>query len=269
MKSLRLHKKRAGAKLGQHLLTNAGIARAVALAAGIAPNDRVLEIGPGKGMLTKELLLLGARVTAVEKDSTMVQILKEQFGEAIHSGALTLIEGDAREYTPDTVFPREAYKVAANIPYYITGELLRTALSAHNKPTTLAFLIQKEVAERIARSRKESILSISVKAYGIPKYIKTVSRGSFNPPPSVDSAILAVQEISGKKFETISEKLFFSIVKAGFAQRRKTLLGNLKRAFPKSNVESLFERCDLDKKIRAEDVAVGEWLRLTESMQNA
>lgn len=258
-------RKARGAKLGQHLLTNSGIAHAVAKAADIEVGDRVLEIGPGKGMLTKELLVLGATVVAVEKDPAMVTVLHEKFAEEIHNRQLMLHEGDARELTPDKLFPKGAYKVAANIPYYITGELIRQCLTAKNKPTALAFLVQKEVAERIARSKKESILSLSVKAYGTPRYVKTVSKGSFNPPPSVDSAILAVQHISSKHFRDVSEEKFFAVVKAGFAQKRKTLSGNLKKTFGESVTEAL-TLSNIPEKARAEDIALQEWLVLAKKL---
>ncbi|MBP6945729.1 MAG: ribosomal RNA small subunit methyltransferase A [Candidatus Pacebacteria bacterium] len=262
MKSPRSPKVRRGAKLGQHLLTNVGIARAVAVAANVTHGDRVLEIGPGKGMLTKEILSLGGIVTAVEKDPAMVSVLKEKFTDELSSGLLTLIEGDARDYTPDKVFPKGAYKIAANIPYYITGELIRSCLTAKNKPVSLALLVQKEVAERIARSKKESILSLSVKAYGTPKYIKTVSRGSFNPSPSVDSAILAVYDISNKNLKKIEEEDFFRIVKAGFAQKRKTLAGNLRKILGVNSGEAL-ERVGIPGKARAEDITLDQWFALT------
>ncbi|MFA5877040.1 MAG: 16S rRNA (adenine(1518)-N(6)/adenine(1519)-N(6))-dimethyltransferase RsmA [Candidatus Paceibacterota bacterium] len=260
---MKTHNKKArGAKLGQHLLTNVGIARAVAVSAGVTRGDKVLEIGPGKGMLTKEILLLGGTVTAVEKDPAMVLVLKEKFTDEIKSGSLTLIEGDARDYTPDKVFPKGTYKIAANIPYYITGELIRSCLTAKNKPVSLALLVQKEVAERIARGKKESILSLSVKVYGTPKYVKTVSRGSFNPPPSVDSAILGVYDISNKNFKKIAEEDLFRIVKAGFAQKRKTLAGNLKRALGINAVEAL-DAVGISEKARAEDLTLDQWLALT------
>lgn len=258
-------RKKGGAKLGQHLLTNAGIARAVAEAADVVEGDRVYEIGPGKGMLTKELLSLGAYVTAVEKDPEMVSVLKEVFSAEIAEGRLVLIEGDAREWTPDRVFPEGAYRVAANIPYYITGELIRTALSANNQPLSVSLLVQKEVAERIARSKKESILSLSVKAYGAPRYVKTVSKGSFNPPPKVDSAILSISGISRDAFGKASEEIFFKTVKAGFAQKRKTLSGNLKRAFGERAVEALTE-AGVDEKARAEDIPPATWLVLAEKL---
>lgn len=250
-----------GARLGQHLLTNPHVAEAVADAAGVRPGENVLEIGPGKGMLTKALLQRDARVTAVEKDPAMVATLKEIFAEEIAQKRLTLIEGDARTETPEKLFPKGEYKVAANIPYYITGELIRSCLTAKHQPEALAFLVQKEVAERIARSKKESILSLSVKVYGEPKYVRTVSKGNFAPAPSVDSAILSISDISRKKLKNVSESKFFEVVKAGFAQKRKTLAGNLKKKFGERALRALAES-GIPEKTRAEDVPLQKWLAL-------
>jgi 16S rRNA (adenine1518-N6/adenine1519-N6)-dimethyltransferase len=257
--------KKRGAKLGQHFLTNVGIARIVAESSGARENVRVYEIGPGKGMLTKELLALGASVTAVEKDPEMSAILRTEFAAEIKKKTLTVIEGDARDYTPDAVFPKGEYVIAANIPYYITGELIRTALTSKNQPKSVALLIQKEVAERIARSKKESLLSLSVKAYGTPKYVKTVSAGSFNPPPAVDSAVLAITDITRKNFSKVSEDAFFAALKAGFAQKRKTLGGNLKKVFG-SRALSALDVANVPHNARAEDVPLETWIALSREL---
>lgn len=241
-------------KLGQHLLTNPHVGIKVADAAGVTKDTLVLEVGPGKGALTGELLRRGAHVIAVEKDPAMIAVLREVFSKEIKNKKLTIVDGDIREYPPDTLIPKKKYVVAANIPYYITGELIRTFLTAKNQPLAVSLLVQKEVAERVARSKKESILSLSVKVYGVPKYVDTVKRGNFNPPPKVDSAILAITDISRKNFKTISEETFFTLIKAAFGQKRKTLAGNVKRA--------LGIELPVDKNVRAEDVPLTEWLVL-------
>jgi 16S rRNA (adenine1518-N6/adenine1519-N6)-dimethyltransferase len=243
-------------KLGQHLLTNPHVSAAVADAAGVGAGTVVLEIGPGKGALTKELLKRGARVVAVEKDPAMVAVLKELFADAIQTTQLVLVEEDVRTFFSETLSKTltTPYIVAANIPYYITGEIIRELLTAPVQPTTVALLVQKEVAERIARSKKESILSLSVKVFGTPKYVSTVKRGNFAPPPKVDSAILAITNISRAHFVGTSEERFFELVKAGFGQKRKTLAGNLKRVFGDS--------LGVEDKVRAEDVPLAEWLEL-------
>ena len=261
---MKIHSRARGARLGQHFLTNPKVAFDVAHAAGIYKGDTVLEIGPGKGILTAEILKLGAHVVAIEKDPVMVVILKERFAKEIAEKKLTLLEADARDVlkTPQEILGG-TYKVAANIPYYITGELLRLCLTSKYPPTSLAFLVQKEVAVRIVRSKKESILSLSIKVFGDPKYVKTVPRGNFNPPPSVDSAILSVSDISRKNFTNVSEKDFFAVVKAGFAQKRKTLGGNLKRAFGERGLLAL-KRLDISSQVRAEDVPLESWLQIAQ-----
>lgn len=241
-------------KLGQHLLNNPHVSEKVADAAGVKKGTLVLEVGPGKGALTAVLLARGAHVIAVEKDPAMVEALKENFQKEIKKKQLVLVESDMRDTPPDTLIPKGEYVVAANIPYYITGELIRTFLTAKHQPMSVALLVQKEVADRIARSKKESILSLSVKVYGTPTYVDTVKRGNFNPPPKVDSAILAITNISRNNFKTISEDQFFKVVKAGFAQKRKTLAGNLARA--------LGHDFGVAKNIRAEDVPLAEWLEI-------
>ena len=273
MRSSNKHGRRrpgTGAKLGQPLLTNRAIAAKIARDAGAANGAAVLEVGPGKGILTAELLRLGARVVAVEKDPSMVAALHERFGAEIKEGALHLIEGDARDllgaYLNALKLPK-TYTVAANIPYYITGELIRLFLTAPVQPTRIALLVQKEVAERIARTKKESLLSLSVKAYGTPHYVQTVKAGSFNPPPKVDSAVLSIEDVSRKHFKQVSEEDFFMILHAGFGQKRKTLLGNLKRAFPehKERFVALWKKLDLAEDVRAEDVPLDTWLSLVAS----
>lgn len=241
-------------KLGQHLLTNPHVGVKVADAAGVTKDTLVLEVGPGKGALTQELLRRGAIVIAVEKDPAMIEVLQELFSKEIKNKKLKIVAGDVREYPPDALIPRKKYVVAANIPYYITGELIRTFLTAKNQPLAVSLLVQKEVAERVARSKKESILSLSVKVYGTPKYVDTVKRGNFNPAPKVDSAILAITDISRKNFKTISEDTFFTLIKAGFGQKRKTLSGNVRRALGKELA--------IEKNVRAEDVPLSEWLVL-------
>lgn len=225
--------------LGQHFLRARSHLEALADAADIKKGDIVLEIGPGEGTLTQMLLERGARVIALEKDARLIPVLNEKFAER----DFELVEGDALEYQPK----RKKFKVVGNVPYYITGALFKKFLSGPRQPTTLVFLVQKEVAERVARDKKESILSLSIKAYGTPKYVKTVPRGAFSPPPTVDSAILAISEISRRNFiDAAHEARFFEIVKKAFGQKRKTLKNTL----------------GLDSQARPEDLSLAAWLEL-------
>jgi 16S rRNA (adenine1518-N6/adenine1519-N6)-dimethyltransferase len=251
-----------GERLGQHFLTNPHYAEILAREAGITESDTVLEIGPGEGMLTRELLKHAAKVVAVERDEALVAKLHEIFPTEIKSGKLQIVSDDVRNFNPRTsgLVP-SAYILAANIPYYITGELLRKFLEADAQPRTIAFLMQKEVAQRIL-SEKESILSISVKAYGKPRIAAKVSKGNFNPPPKVDSAILVVENISKNNFSDLNEENFFEVVRAGFASKRKMLANNLSTRFGKEKISMTFSTLALDPKTRAENLALQQWLTL-------
>ena len=186
------------------------------------------------------------------------------FLDAIARGQLTLYHHDARTLTPsDWGLTDHAYKVVANIPYYLSGLLFRTLLDSDCQPTTLVFLVQKEVALRIARAKKASLLSLSIKVFGTPSYICTVKRGHFTPPPLVDSAIIAVRDISRDNFKTVRSKDFFAILHQGFAQKRKQLLGNLATTYPRTELECLFTSLNLPLTVRAEDVALECWFALT------
>src|SRR3989344_451270 len=221
--SMKSGRKKRGARLGQHYLTGLWAAHKLAGAVSVRPGEPILEIGPGKGALTKELLATEARVIAVEKDPALVAVLRETFKDELALGKLELIERDVRDFAPGSWNPPRglrfsmprllgmkigrleagSYVLAANIPYYITGEIIRQFLETETQPRAMALLIQKEVADRIiARDKKESIFSLSVKAYGTPKIVAKVSRGNFSPPPNVDSAILLIENIS-KNFFTL------------------------------------------------------------------
>lgn len=180
--------------LGQNFLTSVPARIAMVKAGEVQEKDTVLEIGPGRGFLTQELLQTGAHVVALEKDSDLLPLLREAFSTYKN---FSVIEGDALTFEPtQETLQSTHYKLIANIPYYITGAIISRYLSHKNQPDVMVILIQKEVAERIiARDNKESILSLAVKVYGNPKIIKKVDKGSFNPIPKVDSAILSIQDI--------------------------------------------------------------------------
>lgn len=255
-----------GQRLGQHFLRTPWAARALARAAGISASDTVLEIGPGKGALTNELLATGAHVIAVEKDKHLVAELRKKFAVQLSSGRLVLVEKDIRDFDPrSSKLGAQSYVLAANIPYYITGEIIRTFLSSETHPRTIALLVQKEVAKRIV-SKKESILSLSVKAYGTPRIAARVSRGNFSPPPAVDSAILTIKNISRDFFKGIPEQDFFRIVRAGFAAKRKFLVRNLAVGSSLPAVKNAFEACSIPEKVRAEDVPLETWKCLTQRL---
>lgn len=255
--------------LGQNFLNSDYVPKKMCDAANLTVGDIVLEIGPGTGALTKEILARGANVVALEADERAVESLKETFATEISAGQLTLHHHDARTLNPaDFDLHDHQFKVVANIPYYLSGFLFRTLLESECQPSTLVFLIQKEVAERIARDKKESLLSLSIKVFGTPSYICTVARGHFNPPPKVDSAIVAITDISRTAFDHLSTEQFFQALHLGFGQKRKQLLGNLSKKYPRASLEQIFTQLGLPHDIRAEDMSTQQWLTLTTHLQS-
>ncbi len=248
---------RAKKSLGQHFLMHARIAERIARAAELAPNATVFEIGPGTGVLTRELLKLAKRVVAVEADKELFEKLKIDFAAEIAEGKLELMYGDIRNYPINpAIAGNSGYQVVANIPYYLTGEIFRMFLTAEHQPSSMTLLVQKEVADRIiASTHKESIFSLSVKAYGTPKREFVVPRGAFNPAPKVDSAVIAIRDISRRHFAARdSEKRFFELLHAGFAHKRKFVRKNL--------AEASLPQGDIPEKARAEDLRLEDWLAL-------
>lgn len=257
---------RAKKSLGQNFLNSKTIAHEIVRSAELSSSDTVLEIGPGKGFLTAELLTTGAHIVAIEKDDRLIPYLQEKFAKELSNGNLTLIHDDVTNFDPRAYgLTNGTYKLIANIPYYLTGYIIRTFLENLHKPERMILMIQKEVADRIvARDKKESILSLAVKAYGIPHIVKKVPARYFTPAPNVDSAVLAIEHISNAHFtDKRLETLFFEIVKASFAHKRKQLAGNLKELYGDKTV-TLLEQAKINPRARAEDITLKEWLICTE-----
>lgn len=232
--------------------------RAIVEAGDLSPADTVLEIGPGEGVLTAALLEKAGRVVAVEKDERLVAFLNEKFAEAIRNQRLEILNEDILHFDlSDLKLTAGNWRLIANIPYYLTGQIFRKFLETENQPSLAVLLVQKEVAERIvARNKKESLLSISVKAFGEPKIIKTVPAGAFHPRPKVDSAILKIANISRARLGDLETSAFFALLRQGFAHPRKLLTGNLS-----CSTESL-ATCKINPKARAEDLGLHDWLCL-------
>jgi|SRR3989344_1246209 len=288
------HKK----SLGQHFLTSQVIAKAIVTEGNVQGDDVILEIGPGRGILTRELLLFAGKVIAIEKDAEMIPFLEREFGNEIKHARLEIVEKDILDFIPsrstlhvpisfrksrildplkrigtlrsdflqEIENPRSAeadrgYKLIANIPYYITGKILRMFLGAKFQPHLMVLLVQKEVANRIvAKDGKESLLGMSVKAYGKPRIARIVKAGSFSPPPKVDSAVLVIENISRKNFESRKqEEKFFNLAKRAFGQKRKMLAGTLK--LPKE----IFKKCGIEPTARPEELSVENWLCLAKN----
>jgi len=250
--------------LGQHFLNSKHVLDEIISTATIKKDENILEIGPGTGILTQALIDSGAHVVAVEKDDRAFEILKVKFFQDVLRNQLELVHGDILE-SPVSNLKSHSFKLVANIPYYITGAILEKFLEHGPRPELMVLLVQKEVAERIvAKDGKESILSVSVKAFGEPKLISKVPRGAFTPPPKVDSAVLKIENISDTKFKekNIDPKRFFGVVRAGFAHKRKILIRNLEAVIDPETLKTKWAQLSLDPKIRAEDVSPEQWFEI-------
>lgn len=257
------HKK----SLGQHFLNSSYVPEKMCDAANIQKGDTVLEIGPGTGVLTRELLNRGAKVIVLEADLRAISSLNKEFAEETKEDRLIIHHHDVRELNvADFGLKNNDFKVVSNIPYYLSGFLFRSLLDAENQPRILVFLIQKEVAERIARDKKESLLSLSIKIFGDPTYICTVKKGHFTPSPKIDSAIIAIRNIDRKNLINLSSGLFFEVLHLGFGQKRKQLLGNLAKSFSRPKLEKIFLELNTPLDIRAEDLELATWIELTNKL---
>ena len=246
----------ANKRLGQHFLVDAHALATIVEAAEIEAGDRVLEIGPGLGVLTGALIDAGADVTSVERDRRFMEFLKNRFPEHFD-----LIEGDAAKLDWENHFKKKRWKFVSNLPYAITSLALRKALYAPHPPTDLVVLVQREVAERaIARDQKHSLLSLMVAfASHEASIVKRVPAGAFFPPPRVESAILKIVPMSREEREAIwgvdPEKLM-SLAKRGFAHPRKLLSSNL------GIKGGILVKNGLPEKARAEDLQPDDWVKL-------
>ena len=257
----------ANKTLGQHFLANKGIIEKIILAAGLTKEDTVLEIGPGLGALTFELSKRAERVIAVEKDEKLAGALKEKLMEQKIDNVEVIADDILKLFDLGSMFHVLCFKVVANIPYYLTSHLIRLLLELENKPENIILMIQKEVAQRIcATDKKESLLSISVKFYADPKILFYVSKGSFLPPPKIDSAVI---EITPKKSPApIEPDKFFAVVKAGFSAPKKLLISNLakKLKIKRDSLENIFSKLGIDYKIRAGKLSLSQWVQLANSI---
>ncbi len=246
--------------LGQNFLHAPNVISAMIHEGEVTNNSLVLEVGPGKGALTLKLLETGAKVVAIEKDDRAIPFLTEKFKMEVQNGQLKIIHGDVLDFDDSKM---GKYTLIANIPYYITGEFLRKFLESTNPPLKIVVMLQKEVAKRIVDT-KESILSISVKVYGDAKYVCTVPRKFFRPMPNVDSAVISIENISKKFFSDtkIDEKVFFDILKAGFAHKRKVVIRNLEDKIEKQTLENTWLREKWDRGLRAEEISLEMWKKI-------
>ncbi|MFA5927066.1 MAG: 16S rRNA (adenine(1518)-N(6)/adenine(1519)-N(6))-dimethyltransferase RsmA [Patescibacteria group bacterium] len=252
--------------LGQNFLVDRIALEKIVGSAELKPEDCVVEVGPGLGTMTEELVARAKKVVAIELDRVLASLLADRLGDRAE-----IVNADIlRINLAKTIGACSGYKVVANIPYYITSRILRFFLEASEKPSLIVLLTQKEVAEQItAKPGDMSLLSVSVQAYGDPEIVDLVGASSFFPVPKVNSAILRVRNI-GWKIENLGEKEFFRSVRIGFSSRRKTLLNNLSAGYQFNKVKTLgiLEKVGLTDKTRAQELSVQKWQELCSQLNS-
>jgi 16S rRNA (adenine1518-N6/adenine1519-N6)-dimethyltransferase len=260
---------RARHALSQNFLSDTEVLDAILEAAEPSPGGRVLEIGPGLGLLTAGLLGAGSTVTAVELDRGLVAFLRERFEAPSASGQLTLVEGDALDQDlPNLVEP--PYDVVANLPYHITSPILHRLLGEAPRPRRLVLMVQREVAERIAAPPgKMSYLSVFVQYHARVRVAFLVPPTAFEPEPAVESAVIVVEPYDADdRLSVEDEDSLWRVVQAGFRERRKMLHTVLARQLPvdAGHVDAALAAAGIDPDRRPQTLAVGEWLALWEAL---
>jgi 16S rRNA (adenine1518-N6/adenine1519-N6)-dimethyltransferase len=245
--------------LGQHWLKDQATLEAICEEAGLNKNDTVLEIGPGLGDLTRQLVKRARRVVAVELDPR----LANELSNSVIAQNLEVIQADILKFEL-TSLPAD-YKVVANIPYYLTSNLIRVLCESTNPPLVMVLLVQKEVAERIAATPGQlSLLSISTQLYYEAKPGPVIAAELFEPPPKVDSQLIILKRRPELLFKDLDTKTYFRLVKAGFAGRRKKLRGSLAAGLHTSKAEAdeLLAAAGINGDRRAQELSLQDWHKL-------
>lgn len=250
--------------LGQNFLADPAFLERILQAAEIPPGSVVLEVGPGLGSLTRYLALAARRVVAVELDARLIPPL-----EHVLTGFsnVEIIHADILKTDPADLITEDGYLVVANIPYYITSNLIRHLLEAPRKPSRIVLTVQREVAERITAVPGDlSLLALGVQVYGRPKIILRIPAGAFYPPPNVDSSVVRIDLYSQPLIAPVLIESFFRLAKAGFGQKRKTLRNSLSAGIGWSGERTarLLENASIDPQRRAETLSLEEWRLLVE-----
>lgn len=253
--------------LGQNFLQDPIALEKIVTSAEIQPTDTVLEIGPGLGSLTRYLAASAKLVVAVELDQHLLPPLKAVLAPYDN---VRLIHGDILELSPVELIQESNYIVAANVPYYITSAIIRHLLESPSKPRRIVLTIQKEVAQRICETPGDmSLLALSVQVYGKPRIVAQVPAGAFFPSPNVDSSVLAIDIYPAPLIPAEYLDTFFQLIKAGFAQKRKTLRNSLSAGLSVSPIQAaeLLTRANIDPQRRAETLSIEEWSKLAATKQ--
>jgi 16S rRNA (adenine1518-N6/adenine1519-N6)-dimethyltransferase len=257
--------------LGQNFLDDELFLEMIAKAADLKKEDNILEIGPGTGLLTDQLIKMPKKVICIEKDHRMVQFLNTKYdtNNYIQNKKIQIVEADITKVDLPKFLKENNfcdYKVVANIPYYITGKIFRLLLETEIQPKQIVLLIQKEVAQRVSnKPGSMNILAVAVQYYADVELLAVVPRTAFEPTPKVDSAIISVKPFAdGKREMGEKEKEFFKVVKSGFSSPRKKLLSNLVAGLKKDKNEllAIFNEFGWNQNIRAQNLTIEQWKEL-------
>jgi len=256
-------------KLGQNFLKNNEIVKKIVESANLKADDLVLEIGPGKGVLTEELAKYAGKVVAVEIDENLVKLLFNKFS---NNKNVEIICGDIlKTNLPELLGhlmskSKKSYKVVANLPYYITSPIIRLFLESKVPPSEMILMVQKEVAERItANPGQMSILAVSVQYYADAEILFEVGKENFDPIPEVDSCVIKITKYKSQSTNKIQSTNFFKIVRAGFSAKRKTLVNNLANSLhlDKNIVEEKLKSLKIKSAARAQELSIEKWKEIT------
>jgi len=266
-KLLRQSGLKARKSLGQHFLVDTSVLLTIVQAAELSPEDTVVEVGPGLGILTVELARHAGSVIAVELDTELASLLKHRLKSLAN---LRVFNADILKVNPSQLLEgKNKYKVVANLPYYITSPVLRYFVEASPKPSLMVMMVQKEVGEAIvAGPGKMSLLAVSLQVYSKPRIISHVPSRCFYPQPKVDSVILRFDVLAEPAVKVADMNSFFEVVRCGFSSPRKQLHNSLARGLGMKSAEAdlLLERVDIDPKRRAETLSLEEWAKLYEAL---
>src|SRR5579883_3296397 len=263
------HDMRPNKSFGQNFLVDRAVLQRIVEAAKIAPDDTVLEVGAGTGVLTRELAKRARRVVAVELERNMLELLAETTRNFPN---VELVARNLLYLDPAIVFGQEQYKLVANLPYYITAPTFRHFLESANPPRLLVVMVQYEVAQRIVAAPGDlSLLGVSVQFYGRPRIVARVPASAFYPAPKVDSAILRVDVNPQAPLTQAERDRFFKVVQAGFSERRKQLHNALASGLhiKDQEVRALLNTASIESSRRAETLSIDEWLRVWQAVEAA
>ena len=247
-------------KLGQNFLIKRGIVDEIVHAAELTPGEPVLEVGPGIGTLTQGLAQSGADVTAIELDRRLLEVLDTTLASYDN---VRIVHGDVLKLDVPTIMNHKPFKVVANLPYYITTPIIMSLLESKLPIERLVVMVQKEVALRMVAkpgTKDYGALSVAVQYYTEPDIVLDVPPKSFLPAPAVTSSVIRCVLRDKPPVDVIDEKLFFRVVKAGFAQRRKTFSNTMKTTgLSKNRIEELLAKANIDGQRRGETFTLQEF----------